>query len=595
MNKKILSLIIILFAISSLGFVFFANDLISSLFVQRDNKKVLEYAHGVDRSGNIYFIRKEKEQSFLVSVDSTGRQSYKKNISDKVAKQSIFDSIFIDQDKNLFLTVYEIMPGSSQITEVGIYMFRDDGNFVAQIFKNGIQQNYDSKFRLVSAMSDDDRNLFFGFLNGTSLDVFAYEKGKTEQVKKVNAYSIGEISDKINAFYVLPSGDAIFSLESGTLLKKSNSENRDTSFTFNGSNKVIIERFWFAGNQFYCQDAISGNMYISSSSKLEPYLVMKGNKVISEKDGITFAQLNPVAVGNVGNVAGALNKGSFNRLFLGGFAFLPEVGKTDPSDSKDLTKWFLLIGIVAGSIILSLLLWDCYCSILHMKLSMLFRQAFMVILVIFLALYTLTSFIIIPKSEDMIGNVHLAEQIQKGQMFTASCKGFVTSQQGSELDQEKAIAFFAQFRENRSRLWLTTKNEIQNEAQISLITMDAGQYVLLASDERYEEGFPAARMGYGGDFINGIREAENKTINSLEVMSKNGIERCVLMPTGMTFSGSPVILSIIVGLDVLNKEISDRTGTITVYIALVGLILVLLVMVVEYFTVHNVRRLKNSV
>ncbi|KUO71043.1 MAG: hypothetical protein APF81_15340 [Desulfosporosinus sp. BRH_c37] len=894
MFKKVLSLIIIFVAIFSLVFISYANGLISKIFIQTNHGNTLECSHAVDRSGNIYYILKEQNQSSLISLDSTGRQVYKKNILSVVGKDCIFDSIYVSQDKSLLLTVYNLIPNTSTIKQVGVYMFRDDGSFVAQVFKRDVERFYDSKFRLISNMSDDDKNIYFGFLNGTSVDIFAYEKGNKSPIISTNEYPLGDISNKINTFFVLPSGEAIFSLEGGSLLKKSRN-NVDTTYKFSG--KTIVDRFWFGGNQFYCRDAMSGSIYVSTLSKLDPAIVINGNKVISDKEGIRFGQLDPVAVGNVGNVMGILDKNGINSIFLGGFAFLPEIGKTDTSDRNDLTLWFLLVGILAGTIIVSLLLWDFYCKFLHMRLSILYRQGFLVILVIFLALYFLTSYIIVPKSEEMQSKMYLTEQVKAGQMFIAA---FKADSGGTQLDINKSSAFFDRFRENLSsslsfaqsvketntggdtfkRLagqdryetaiqiaktgwqqseyamlaygenypdalaavplakkqnapilltdkdslnpitstalrdlkvktvyiiggkvvisaaienqltsdgysvkriagqdkyataikiaeelgdikevavttgddyadalsigaiaaqkqmpiilvpkdnltssiqnYLSTKNiekayvigdqflisdnvvgkfknperilgknkydrniaildkfkdgfqrdklclatgenfadaltgagyaaknngavalvksdlpvsnnnfikgiptslanvtvfggesvvpsslvqeifgvslkpQTLNTADISFMAKDGG-YSVAASNTRREVGFPAALMGYGKNFSSEIQKAETNTVISYEVMTQRGRGLCVLMPTGLTLSGSPVTLSMVVGLDSLDKDTSVMTGTVTNYMRIIGLVLVLLVILVEYFNVFNVRKLKKGV
>jgi hypothetical protein len=103
-------------------------------------------------------------------------------------------------------------------------------------------------------MSDDGRNIYFGFLNDQTIDVFSYEKGSKGSIVGTNEYPLGEIAGKINTFLVLPSGEAILSLEGGTLLKKSGND-ADVSYQFDS--KVIVDRFWFAGNQFYCRDAVA--------------------------------------------------------------------------------------------------------------------------------------------------------------------------------------------------------------------------------------------------------------------------------------------------------------------------------------------------
>ena len=892
MFRKVLSFMVIFLAVISLVFIFYANGLISKIFIQPNSGDVLEFSHALDRSGNIHYILKEQNQSFLISLDSMGRQVYKKNILSVVGTDCIFDSIYVDGDKTLLLTVYNLVPDSSIIRQVGVYKFRDDGSFVTQIFKNDVEQFYDSKFRLISKMSDDDKNIHFGFINGGSVEIFAYEKGSNGQAKITNEYPIGDISNKINGFFVLPSGDAIFSLEGGTLLKRSQN-NAETFYKF--SDKAIVDHFWFAENHFYCRDAVSGNIYVSSISKLDPAIVINGNKVISDKEGIEFRQLDPIAVGNVGNVMGIMNKNGIHSIFLGGFAFLPEIGKTDTLNRSDLTLWFLLAGSLAGTIIVSLLLWDFYCSFLHMRLSILYRQAFLVILVIFLALYFLTIYIIVPKSEEMQKKMYLIEQVKAGQMFIAAYKGFAAGSGGNQLDISKSTDSFNRFREYLSsslsvaqagketmaggdtylrlsgqdryetaveiaktgwqqsdyavlaygenypdalaavplakrqeapilltdkdslnpktstalhdlkvktvyvvggksvisadvenqlttagysvkriagqdkydtaikiaeelgdvreiaittgddyadalsigpiaaerqmpiilvpkdeitssiQSYISTKNitktyvmgdqslisdnvvgnfnnperilgqnkydrnlavlnrftdayeptklclatgedfadaltgavyAAKNNGAVVLVKGDIpvatknflkgnttsltdvtvfggevvvpsalvqrifgqeittaninfmvkdGAYIVAASNDRYEVGFPAALMGYGENFIGEIQKTEKNTITYYEVMTQRGRQLCLLIPTGLTLSGSPVTMSMMVGLDILNKDTSDMTSTVIGFMALIGLMLVLLVIVVEYFNVFNVRKLKKGV
>ena len=604
MFKKIVSFIVILVALSSLMYVFYTNTLIAQLFFQPKNENILESSYSVDRSGNIYYVFKEQNQAFLVSLDSTGRQVYKKDITNIVGGSNcIFNNIYVDQDKNLLLTTYELVPNSTLIKQVDIYMFHDDGSFDTKIFKYNLHQFYDSKFRLISSMSDDDKNVYFGFLNGTNVDVFAYTKGSKDPAKNIHEYPLGDKSGKINAFIVLPSGDTIFSLEGGTLLKKSPNKT-DTSYSF--TNKTIVDHFWYAGNQFYCRDAVSGNIYVLSTSDLYPSVAIKGDKIISDKGNIEFKQLNSIAVGNVGNVLGILNTNGTNHIFLGGFAFLPEIGKYNTSNQANLTLWFLLAGIIIGTVIVSLLMWDFYCSFLNMRLSILYRQAFLVILVIFLALYFLTNYIIVPKSEEMQRNMYLTDQVKAGQMFIASFKSFAADSGNIQVDNNEYGNFFDSYRENLLSFLPngqigTEPNpgsdpfNLLNTSDINFIVKSGGQYIVVASNERYEDGYPAELLGYGQNLDNEIQLAEKGNVASNEVMTQRGRVLCVLMPTGLTISGSPVLLSMAVGLNILDQNISAMTATVTNYMRLIGLLLVLLVIVVEYFNVFNVRKLKTGV
>ncbi|MDQ7096748.1 hypothetical protein REC12_24450 [Desulfosporosinus sp. PR] len=601
MFKKAVSFIVIFVAISSLVYVFFANNLIDQLFFQPKNENIVESAHCVDRSGNIYYILQEPNQVFLVSLDSTGRQVYRKDIANFVGGNNcIFDNIFVDQDKNLLLTTYGLVPNSTLIKQVGIYMFHDDGSFDTQVFKYNLSQFYDSKFRLISSMSDDDKNIYFGFLNDTTVDVYAYTKGSKGPAKTIHAYPMGDSAAKINAYIVLPSGETVLSMEGGSLLRKSATK-KDTLYKF--AEKSIVDHFWFAGNQFYCREAVSGTIYVMSTADLYPSAAIKGDKIISDKDKLEFRQLNSVAVGNVGNVMGIINNNGLNRIFLGGFAFLPEIGKYDSSDRADLRQWFLLAGIIIGAIIVSLLLWDFYFSFLHMRLSILYRQAFLVILVIFMALYFLTNYVIVPQSEETQRQMYLTDQVKAGQMIIAAYKGYAENSKDNQGDYSNSGDFFERFRKNLTSFLLngradTSDNNLYNllnTAEVNFIVNSGGQYLVTASNERYEAGYPASLLGYGPALNTLSKTAEQNRLASFEVMTPRGRVLCLVMPTGLTISGSPVLLSMAVGLNILDRNIFTMADTVTNYMRLIGLLLVVLVIIVEYFNVFNVRKLKKGV
>jgi hypothetical protein len=72
--KRIFSFIVILLAVSLLVFVLFAYDMFSGFAGTQRQNTFIEHTYAVDRSGNIYFVRSEQGMSFLVSLDSTGRQ-----------------------------------------------------------------------------------------------------------------------------------------------------------------------------------------------------------------------------------------------------------------------------------------------------------------------------------------------------------------------------------------------------------------------------------------------------------------------------------------------------------------------------------------
>ena len=60
MIKKIISFIVIIVSISMMAFIGFAKDTFSILF-DKENTYVMEEACAIDRSGNSYIIKTERE------------------------------------------------------------------------------------------------------------------------------------------------------------------------------------------------------------------------------------------------------------------------------------------------------------------------------------------------------------------------------------------------------------------------------------------------------------------------------------------------------------------------------------------------------
>ena len=283
--KRVLSFIIILISVATLSFTLFAKDMFSSLISSGQNSGY-SYAYSVDRMGNVYFMQNEGgsiSSCRLIGVDSTGKRFCDKNVAAITGKGAVVDSLYITQDNMIVMTVYTLDPEIGRISRVTINLFREDGSFVASAFNRAVSLDYDGKYRVISAMSDDDKNIYFGYQTGYNIDTFAINKSKITDIKKTGSYSVKN-PESINAFLTLPSGDVIMSLQDGKIVKK-NVSSADSSFTFTGGPSVIITDLWYAGKQFYCRDAVSGDIDSSLTGELSISTVVKGTKAISGSGG----------------------------------------------------------------------------------------------------------------------------------------------------------------------------------------------------------------------------------------------------------------------------------------------------------------------
>ena len=193
MIKKIISFIVIIVSISMMAFIGFAKDAFSVLF-DKENTYVMEEACAIDRSGNSYIIKTEREENraqskqYMVCFDSTGRQAFKKEITDILGKDCFVEEMYCDYDKNIILTAYYMAPNNIQLNKVALYMFREDGSFVDCIFKSDINKYYYDNYSVITRLSDNDKSIFFGFLDGTRLQVFSTLKEEPDKLQRLYEY-----------------------------------------------------------------------------------------------------------------------------------------------------------------------------------------------------------------------------------------------------------------------------------------------------------------------------------------------------------------------------------------------------------------------
>jgi hypothetical protein len=441
--KRALSFIIILASVVILSYTLFAGNLFSGL-IGTSKTSSYSYDYSVDKKGNIYYIQNGSDgQKDMIGLDSSGRQFCKKSIASVAGVDNVVDSIYVTQDDTLLMVVYHLMPGTEYFDNVTVDQFRDDGSFAGQVFQKTISKRYDGKYRVISSMSDDDNSIYFGVLNDSQIITYSVKKSTGVLQQSANL-RLSVNPNNINAFLVLPSEDVVMSL-SGGLIVKETAESAVQNYTFSGNPQVIITNFWYAGEQFYCRDEVSGNLYLSLDGELNPSCVMQGEKDISSGKGTKFSQLNDIAVGTSGNLIGVSNSNGVSHIYDGGLEFFPEVAQTDNSQSGSLTLWLLFFGVAAGIVILSLLIWDFYCNVLHMQISLLFRQTLLVFFVLYCSIYLLSNFMIKPETSKAFNGGNQTEVEQYVQTVSDMFQSSLTTSGSKQLDSTIVNDFFTRF------------------------------------------------------------------------------------------------------------------------------------------------------
>lgn len=584
--KRVLVFIIILAFVTSLSYTLFAANIFSDLFGGSEND--YSYAYSVDKHGNMFYVQNTQDGGkYLVGVDTNGQEIFKKNIASVADGNSMVDSLYIAQDHSIFMAIYHFNGGTKYFGRVTVEQFDGKGNFKSNIFTRSISEKYDGRYRVVSSFSDDNKNTYFAFFDGSNILTYSISKGVHQQLKQKNTVHV-DVPLGVKVFLALPSGDVLIGTAKGEVRRLSVNGNSQP-YTFPGNNVNITSMFWYAGGQLYCRDGTSGDLYSApTTGGLTFSCAMQGNQSIPGSNGILFSQFNVIALGETGDLVCVCNSDNGNRrIFSGGLEFLTEISNTGNFFVSDLTEWVLFAVTIAGIIIVSLLAWDVYCNVLHMQTSLLVRQTLLVFFVIYLPLFTLYNGLIKPKMRQEFTIVQENQLERFTQMFLDGLQSLPIESNG-QFDSSKISEFCSHYTQTGQ------KNDPLLDYHVFLFGKSNNTYALMASGENEINGWSMAYIEYVQQMGKQISGA-NKNINSYIISSREGDMFCTVAATDTMFNNAPVILCVVTPVKNLDLLIVNTDHMILFYLRLIGVSLLLLVLLIECLTAVRLIKLRIGV
>ena len=145
-------------------------------------------------------------------------------------------------------------------------------------------------------------------------------------------------------------------------------------------------------------------------------------------------------------------------------------------------------------ILLTILTWDFYVSILKMHLSILLRQSLLMIMLIFMVLYSLSYLIIIPQVENIV----TANYSHEAQLIANSYQDLMSGVIGGKPQYSEYEHLFAAEGEAAAAADPSDGFSGDDEKpQVHLVRLNGSRAELIASTELYPSGIPADRLMYG--------------------------------------------------------------------------------------------------
>lgn len=584
MVKKVVSFIIILLAYSIIG-VFFLyarsmSDLSSRLYE-------INSAFALDRAGDIYFITTDDSSAKkLTVVDSTGKRLLEKELSTENFGESFYvDSIYVEHDRNIYLTVYDYDYERGIITNASVHSFHEDGSYASRIFTEKVSLQLNAYSHIISAFTEDDSNIYFSILANGAANIYSAPKNGSEPAAKVGEIPV--LSDVYGFVTMSSKSIAVGNAEGITIYNAGGGSYNVGSFS-----GAVFDRFWNGIDSFYAMDSASGNIYLISENN-SPVNVVSGSRSINLENGLSVADMDDIAVGITGNIMGTV-RGNPIRIFAGSFSLMSEVSVSNTNLANFINRILIYVAVAAVVILLTVLTWDFFCSVLKMRLSIMLRQSLLIVLAIAVMMFSMMYLLLVPQLSEIISNDVKHEIEVSANAFEAEILGALGEDGATDyMTYENLLNNFGKVQsapdpENAVR-FQTTKKPLG-----TLIESRNNRLSVIASSELYPSGYPANMLVYSCNLKAELKTSENGLI-CRDVLTPHGERVFYVRPIELPDTENKTYLFVEMESNLVNDSVMGVITKLLLFLISSGIALAAIFMLIESITARAVRRLKRSV
>ena len=583
MVKKIVSFIIILLAYSIIGGAF----LFVRQSVSNNEGYEIKSTFALDRAGDIYFVTDAKYTKLLTAVDSTGKKLFEKELDPKQFGDSFFvDSIYVEHDRNIYLTVYDYDYDTGLITRASVHSFHEDGSYAGEIFTERVSLAPNVYSHIISSFTEEDNNICFAILTDGSARIFSAPKNGLEPAAKVSEIAV---PDKAYGFAAVSSKSVAVGRAKGITVYSADG----SSYVIDSYPSAVFDRFWNGIDSFYALDSSTGSIYLVSGDGSITNVV-GGGRIINAENGLTTEDLDDIAVGITGNIMGTV-RGDPLRVFAGSFSLMSEVSVTNTNLAGLINGILIYVAVAVVVILLTVLTWDFFCSILKMRLSIMLRQSLLIIMAITVMLFSLTFFVITPQVRKIVSNdtVHEGEVIANA--FEAEILG--ASNEGGVVDNsvyEKLLAEYGSAQTPPDEA-MTSHFQTVKRPSVSLIENRGGVLYVIASSDLYPPSYPANMLVYSLDIEEEVNASGDFHVRTGNEMTPRGEQQFYIRAIDLPTTANNTYILVETESDAVNDAVSSVYSMLILFLLAGGVALIVMFMIIESITAGAVRRLKRSV
>lgn len=548
----------------------FSDFLVQMLWPEGVEKPIYQAVAQDDR-GNVYIAQNKSGVNTLVALDDAGNTLLNEPLSQiQNASEWLVEDLFVASSKHIVVAAAKLDRQTETITERSLHLLYENGAYAGEIMRLETRQNIylpKAGAACLSNISETDTDLLFGVYSEGRIKTYALEKGgsSTEPVLVRDL----EVAQAPERFIVLPEhrlvlyapaqGFSVYEPEGQLPL-----QTIETS--------VIPDRMLAGGGDaVYLHDAASGGFYLLSGGTISA--VISGETALSAAGARSFGDLRLAHITAGERVAGFLQQNDSTTLMAGTRLYMNEVRLTGAE--SEFGAILGLIGIVLGVLLLSVLLWDAYCRLLKMRVSIMVRQSLLIVAGVAAMVYLLMTILIEPAMQSTLRDQY------RGRVEAAA--DVLAVNLNNTAEPETVINEF--------------KNSAQNESEsewspihFELYSLSGGRIKLAASSDNTAPGTDARHMPWHVSMEEALNTASASGTYVMETSEAQGERMYVLKALPGDY-----VLAAVSGTESISLRIMSIITSIVQFLFIAGAVLVLVLVLIESITVFRIRKLKKCV
>jgi class 3 adenylate cyclase/HAMP domain-containing protein len=550
--------------------------------INHDEVSELEQAQilKTNDKGDMYLVIYNGKEEEILKVDRAGKvikrieiglpdTSYKTNIKD----------IYIDRDDDVYV-FYE------EYSALNKYMVVK--KFDSSLYNESLilrkKNNESLKF---TSFSEDNSYLYGGWFGAHHVVLFKASLDQSQEITLTYDYQI-QSPTALKDVLALPNGNIMFTDFQGRLYVGAKNGNTRKIYPQDGE-EAIVGGLSFAGEESaYFYDLYKHKFFKVLNNGSKQLLIDSGKNL---NKNITLADTKMIFSSPEGRLTALADEGDQYKLINGGFSFVSVIDELEGKKDNDKAL-FIIVEICIFVLLITLLLWDFYCKIMNMRMSIILKQCLGLLTAVLVIFVFMTSSVSKWLLEEILYNEYKSHLLSASRIIQNEIKenDLRVLSVPSNTDQKVYEKMKALIKEP-----VTYKeNKYTKEIYYNLYNIEENNGSFIFSSNNQVVGFPIEKTTYSRlkkvDILKAIDSS--KPIFDKDLRD-DGEWMYMMMP--IFNNGKKMAFEIGLSMKDFNERYNTLKLTFTFAIIIIAGIMLLIIMITLITSLLSIRKLSRGV